>query len=47
MQFVKHHGKMFLVLFEGQRVYKDIVQVYVNESCNVFPEYHSHQPLEG
>ena len=47
MQFVKHHGEVFLMLFEGRRVYEDIIQVYVNESCNVFSEYRSHQLLEG
>ena len=35
------------MLFKGQRVYEDIVQVYMNESYDVFPEYQSHQLLEG
>ena len=47
VQFLKHHCKGVLVLFNHGRVYEDVIQVNMDEVCNVFAEYHSHQYLEG
>ena len=47
VQLLKHHHEVVLVLFDCGRVNKDVVQVYMDEACDVFSEYHGHQPLKG
>src|SRR6266481_9531785 len=45
-QFVEHLGQVSLMLFDGQRVYEYVIQVYLDELCNVIAEDRCHQPLK-
>ena len=46
MQFVEHLGQVSLMLFDGRRVYEYVIQVYMDEPCNVIVEDQCHQPLK-